>query len=411
MIIGYIGDYCAKFIDMSFESVKEADKIIFVWGAQDLETKRKLDDWAKKFKDKLIIINNPYDQENKGMNGKARNVYLEYAKKHFPNEWMLVCDPDEVVENMNEFKKFINQAKPGVYSPKMRHLIGNLNYEDSIQETHFVLNRFFKISEVDKYPEQEHPLLIPKSQTKGIGISKLVIWHLSYIDGMFNIKKKYENHLNKSKIHSKDYLDKWYFEHLFNLYPRKQFNPLELPDAILNEFQMSRDKLYFQGRENMEVKHYQDAINWKEFFKPKTCLIYGCGMGQRVYTMNKLGVDTYGMELSEYAVKNRLHERVSQGSITEGTMHPKDLVVAFDVLEHLKYEDLGHAIDNMIESTKKYILISVPVIGNPALEIDPTHIIKESEEWWLSQFEKRGLKLIKTPDNFLYKEQVYIFEK
>jgi len=53
----------------------------------------------------------------------------------------------------------------------------------------------------------------------------------------------------------------------------------------------------------------------------------------------------------------------------------------------------------------------VPVIGNPALEIDPTHIIKESEEWWLSQFEKRGLKLIKTPDNFLYKEQVYIFEK
>jgi len=60
--------------------------------------------------------------------------------------------------------------------------------------------------------------------------------------------------------------------------------------------------------------------------------------------------------------------------------------------------------------TKKYILISVPFKGNPNLEADPTHIIKEDRDWWIKQFTDKGMKLIETPNNFLYKHQILIFK-
>jgi len=413
LIVTVMGDNGSKFIDMCFNSIIEADKIIFCWGKEDNKTLEKFNEWKNKYPEKFVLIQNSYNQEDKKMNGRQRNFYLDYLKNNYPDDWNLSLDLDEVVENLNEVKRFINQAEPGVYSPKMRHLIGDLSHEDVTQEIHFVLNRLFKISEADKYPEQEHPILLQKGEQKPVGVNALVIWHLAYINGMFDIKKKYDNHMKKSQIHSKEFLRGWYFNHLFGMYPKKRFNIGELPNSILKEFGLPKDEIYFIGRGNMETKHYQDAINWKEFFNPKNAIIFGCGLGPRVYTLNKIGVNTIGIELSEYAVKQRLHENVKQGDLTKKFIIPDtaDLVVAFDVLEHLKYEDLDKAIDNLIKSSKKSILISVPVIGNPALYIDTTHIIKESEEWWLEQFTKKGLKRIQTPNNFLYKEQVYIFEK
>ena len=413
-----MGQNCEKYIGMCLESVKDADAIVFCDGGSTEECRDYIfrDLLAKKYPDvyenKFKWIENQYDQEDKKMNGKQRNFYLDYVKENYPDYWCLCLDADEIVEDLSLFKQHIQTAPGALYSPKMRHLIGDIGHEDSTTETHFVLNRFFKISTADKYPESEHPILMPKEPQEGKGISGLVIWHLAYISGMFDIKNKYENHIKKSEIHTKEFLRGWYFGHLFGTYPKKRFNVGELPDALLNGFGIPRDEMYFIGRGNMEVKHYQDAINWKNFFNPESCIIFGCGMGPRVKTLNEQGIITNGYELSKYAVQQKLHTQVYQADLTKdlekGTA---DLTVAFDVLEHLRYEDLDKAIDNLIKHTNKHILISVPVLGNPALDIDVTHIIKESEEWWLKNFTDKGLKLIKTPDNFLYKEQVYIFEK
>ena len=89
---------------------------------------------------------------------------------------------------------------------------------------------------------------------------------------------------------------------------------------------------------------------------------------------------------------------------------PSSFVLAFDVLEHLNYKDLDKAINNLVKSTNKHILISVPVLGDPNLEADPTHIIKEDKEWWIKQFTDKRLKLIPTPEHFQFKEQIMIFE-
>ena len=78
---------------------------------------------------------------------------------------------------------------------------------------------------------------------------------------------------------------------------------------------------------------------------------------------------------------------------------------------YLKYKDLNQAIDNLIKLSSKHILISVPSKGTPNCDIDPTHIIKESKEWWIKQFTDKGLKLIETANHFLSKEQLLKLEK
>jgi len=222
-------------------------------------------------------------------------------------------------------------------------------------------------------------------------------------------------------MHTEDYLRGWYFNHLFDLYPKKRFNAGELPDSLLKGFGLPRDEVYFIGRGNLEIKHWMNIYNWKKFFNLgdknefKDIILIGDGLGQRTFVSKALGLDVIGTDISKYAVKQVFQEVKDcyfQDDIIDTKLKEQaKLVVLFDVLEHLKYEDLDKAINNIIKLSTKYILISIPVLGNPQLDLDVTHIIKESEEWWLEQFKKKGLKRIKTPDNFLYKEQVYIFSK
>ena len=149
LIAGVMGQDCMKFLPMCLKSLKEANKIVYIDGG----SKDDSIEYAKKQGCEVIV--NEYNQEDKGMNGKQRNVFLNYLKKNYPDDWCIFCDADEVVYDLNEVKKFIQTMKPGVYSPRMRHLIGNLGYEDSIKPEHFVLHRLFKIECADKYPEME----------------------------------------------------------------------------------------------------------------------------------------------------------------------------------------------------------------------------------------------------------------
>lgn len=406
-----MGQNCERFIGMALESVKDADAIYYLDGGSTDNTLNIAQDFLHnhpEIKPSQIDIH-PYDQEDLGMNGKQRNFYLKYLKKNYKNYWALCIDADEIVENLQMIKEFIQLAKAGIYSVRMRHLIGDLSHEDSKVEIHPVLNRLFKISCAQKYEEREHPVLIGKNIANEILMS--TIWHLAYCPNMWEIKKRYDNHLKKSQMHTAGYLKEWYYQHLFGTYPKKQFNPVELPSILLNHFGVNKDELYFTNR-RLEHKHWIDAVHWKEFFKCKSATEFGCGLGPRIYAMNKVGINANGLEISQYAVDNKLHKRIVQADVTNCfSINPVDLVIAYDLLEHLSYDKLGHAIDNLIKSTKKHILISVPVLGDPNLYRDPTHIIKETKEWWINEFTIKKLKLIKTPDHFLYPEQILIFEK
>lgn len=420
LVVVIMGQDCERFIEMAISSVIEADAIVYCDGGSIDNTIKIVKDninWESGLSGNDQIIHSLYDQEDKGMNGKQRNFYLDYVKQAYPNYWCLAIDADEVVEDLSKIKEFIQEREWGLYSVKMRHLIGDLSHEDYTAEKHVCLNRLFKISEADKYPEVEHPVLQPNAGDELIMVGETdctTIWHMAYVQNMWEIKKRYDNHSKKSNMHTPEFLKRWYHAHLFGSYPRKQFNPTELPKIILDKFGIDKDELYFANR-GLEMKHFQDAIHWKEFFKPSVTIEFGCGKGPRVYAMNHVDIPTVGVEISEYAVKNSLHENVKLGALGEHNgYHNFDLVIAYDVLEHLKYENLSIAIDEMISTLGEcngHILISVPYKGTPNCEADSTHIIKEDRDWWVKQFTDLQLKEVEVPEHFSFREQLLIFTK
>jgi len=397
-----MGQNCKRTLGLCLDSVKSADNLIYLDGGSD-------DGSINLAVEKgAILIENEYSQEDFGMNGKQRNYYLNYMKKNYPG-WCLAIDADEVVEDLGELKEVIQKLPKGVYSVKMRHFIGNLGQEDFTQPEHFVLNRLFHTDAADGYQEAEHTVLKANDGFTMAAVKNTTIWHLSYIPNLWELKDKYENHLKKSNMHTKEFLKGWYYAHLFGKYPTKEVNPEEIPKIILNDFGIDKDEFYFSKR-ILESKHFLDALDWKNFFKCESVIEFGCGLGPRVYAMNKIGLNAKGIEISKYAVDNAYDKNIKLGNILNKIDYKSDLVVAYDVLEHLEYKDLNKAIDNLINSSKKYILISVPVIGDPNLEADKTHKIKETKEWWIKKFTNKELKLIKTPENFLFKEQLIIFK-
>ena len=407
LVVAVMGQDCEKFIDMTLDSVKGADAIVYCDGGSTDGTHQK----AIETEPETIFISNKFDKTDPTMNGRQRNLYLNYMKEHYPDWWCLAIDADEVVQDIAKVKEAINRLPEGVYSPHMEHFIGDLGHVDATQEKHYVPNRLFKISAVESYPEVEHPVLQPK---KGVQVSAThctTIWHLAYIPNLWDIKNRYEQHKAKSNIHTPEFLERWYRSHVFGQYPRRQLDPAKIPPIILNKFAINPDSIYFANR-GLEVKHFIDATHWKDHFKCKNAIEFGCGRGPRVYAMKAVGLEATGLEISEWALQNSFVNGLVIGDITEGMVLPDryDLSIVYDVLEHIDYDKLSMAIDCVIKASKKHVLVSVPVIGDPNLENDPTHKIKETKEWWIKQFTDKGCKELPVPEHFLFKDQLMIFE-
>lgn len=418
---------CHEFLPLSFDSIlPHVDKIIFVWGMECNKTKEILDKYIKQYPDKIILIESKYDQKYKGQNGKQRNIYLQYLKKNFNNEFALVCDPDEIIDdNFLQFAKMLKTLEddskfPEICSIKMRHTIGDLSHEDSTINIHFVPHRLFKIREDLYYPETEHPVLSWKNdRIKNIGyITQTTIWHLSYSRQVFDIKKKYDTHINKSEMHNPDFLRWWYTAHIYGEYPNKKFSPIELPKIIKDFFYINDDELYFKDR-NLEVKHWIDIVQWKNHFKPKTMLDIGCGFGMRTWIAQTYGINSFGIDKSKWAIENSLFRNlIKEGHLVCDDITRKgieksdfDLIVAYDILEHIKYEDIDIVLDNIYNLGKENYLFSIPFIMDNNLYQDNTHIIKESKEWWLNKLQQHNFKIQMTPHDFQFAKQIIIAKK
>ena len=419
-----------KFVGLALDSVKTADAIIVMYDTNSKDrTQDKIIEWADENNIKnLRIIENPYDQNDKEMNGKQRNFYLEYLKENHIEEWVLCIDADEYVEDLQKLRNYLNgaeEAKDGfdVYDIYMRHFINTLGMEDATVEHHYVMRRLFKVSQDLSYPLTEHPVL--QGYTRGIKLAVTTIWHLGYCPNIWYFKERYETHMAKSQNHTPEFLNAWYRAHLFGKYPSRPVNPEDIPAGLLKQFGIDKDEIYFAKR-NIELKHIIDAAHWRDFFKCKTAFEFGCGKGVRVFAMNLVGIDASGCDISEYAINNSfVKEKIFKASVVddeegdaEWFLHFSDLVVCYDVLEHLRYEYLEEAIGNIVLLANEYILISVPTVGDPNLENDNTHIIKEKKDWWVQKFLGQNgvltnsiIEQVDVPEHFLFRDQLLIFKK
>jgi len=135
--------------------------------------------------------------------------------------------------------------------------------------------------------------------------------------------------------------------------------------------------------------------------KIKKLLDIGCGFGYFLSLCDKLGIETFGLEISDYAINQA--KKFTKAKIFKEKKFLKvnefDAVTAFDVLEHLRNdEEMLRFIYRKIRKNgwfygttpnKKFIL-------NPYLkEEDPTHINVHEASYWLDTFKRVGFKNIR----------------
>jgi SAM-dependent methyltransferase len=144
---------------------------------------------------------------------------------------------------------------------------------------------------------------------------------------------------------------------------------------------------------------------------PKSVLDCGCAKGSLVkYLYSLYGIDAIGFDLSEYAIQTtpfpEIADRLHVLDILQNPLPFKDKqfdsVVCFDFLEHMEYERIAIAYNEVARVAKDFILIRQPIYYLESLIARPLHRdtcgIPLKDRWEI--FFDNGLKLIEQePDN------------
>lgn len=394
LIVVIMGPGKEHFYKMCLDSVDGADEIIYStsnkeWGAIS-----------------PTIIHNCWDESDPNTNGKCRNEYLKYLKKNYPDDWALILDEDEIVEDLSKVKQFIKIVDPGIYNVKMRHLIGDLGHEDATRAVHVVPGRLFKISEAIKYPEHSHPIL--EGELMGACLDT-VIWHIGHlpIEYMDYVLMRYKQHSADSIIHTQDFLKQWKYAHLLGKYPTKDVNTVELPKQLIDRYEIDTD-MFYQSQYQIELKHPMMVNQWNDYFKPKSVLDLGCGRGCYLFFWKWFVNDYKGIELSKWAKDNSFASNIVVGNVDNKKHYSKaDLITAIDVLEHLTFSELDLTLKNM-SNHGNHFLFSIPFDGDPNLMNDSTHKQFKSKEEWIELIEKYGIKILDTPQDWAFAHQILV---
>lgn len=141
----------------------------------------------------------------------------------------------------------------------------------------------------------------------------------------------------------------------------------------------------------------------------QSVLDFGCAKGYVVKAFRLLGIEAYGVDISDYALSH-VPEDV-KGFVQK--VNPDDpipllnerktrynWIIAKDVLEHIPYEKIDKLMRHLHEACQELFVI-VP-LGNdgkffvPAYELDKTHTIRENMGWWKMRLLDAGFKNVGT---------------
>ncbi len=191
------------------------------------------------------------------------------------------------------------------------------------------------------------------------------------------------------------------FSNLQNIFEGKKFKgtvvtPFKINSSYYDrEYYLKKTGLKFVIKQGIvdklikKITYWYRALIIKFYLNPKTVLDVGCGTGDLVRVLRKLGIEAYGLEISKDAISlsnNDVKPYLKLGDITN-IPYPNnhfDLVVSFDVLERIEREKIEKAVKETIRVSKKYILHKIYTIEN--LWISLTHRLDFSIS---SLFEKR----------------------
>tara|TARA_R110002051_G_scaffold93831_1_gene163644 strand:- start:673 stop:1278 length:606 start_codon:yes stop_codon:yes gene_type:complete len=146
----------------------------------------------------------------------------------------------------------------------------------------------------------------------------------------------------------------------------------------------------------MPTRSIPEAIDIKKKFNPKTCVDIGCAKGFLVHALRLLGCETWGEDISEYALENCYPKVRDYLSLPNDKKY--ELLICKDVLEHIDEKSLPEFLTRLLLKGEKFFFV-IPLGDNDSFrireyEVDVTHVTKKNEEWWLELLEKMGYRLL-----------------
>lgn len=164
-------------------------------------------------------------------------------------------------------------------------------------------------------------------------------------------------------------------------------NKKKFYDKYNEDYYQERIKYYSKKHMIKFIKYLlkKNEIKWLDI---------GCGLGYLVKEAVEEGVDCYGIDISEYAVKNCIiKDRIKLGSITKIPFDYEafDVVSAFDVIEHIHPKDTEKAFSEIYRILKKggYLIMTTPNPCHVGDWIhDVTHINVRPPKFWNEMLKK-----------------------
>ena len=135
--------------------------------------------------------------------------------------------------------------------------------------------------------------------------------------------------------------------------------------------------------------------------KHHTILDYGCAKGYLVKALRILHRQAWGVDISEYAISKADKETNGYCTTIEnysnGAGFPNyfDYCIAKDVFEHIREKELKDVLQQ-IKASRMFVIVP---LGDghryvaPSNDLDPSHVICESQWWWRRVFEGNGWKV------------------
>jgi len=162
------------------------------------------------------------------------------------------------------------------------------------------------------------------------------------------------------------------------------------------------DRDYYKGKKGEyrfnllnDVVNFYRALIIKIFLKPKNCLDVGCGTGRLVYWLKFFGIEAFGIDISNEALKladKKIKPFLKTADITKIPYADNsfDLVLTYDVLEHIERSKIKKAIKETIRVSKKYILHKIYTQENHWISFthgeDFSHLSVFTKKYWQNLF-------------------------
>jgi len=188
--------------------------------------------------------------------------------------------------------------------------------------------------------------------------------------------------------------------------------------VLYNEDYFKGDLHTFSNIKRISLYFGSIVYSFNNFIKPSRILDIGCAKGFLVSLFNSFGVESYGVDISSYAI-NHAPEEIKKNLFVLDVEKDDlpfsndyfDLLMIVEVLEHLHFFSISHFLKEIKRVLRQggYVCLTLPTKKDEKQDI--THINLHPKSFWVELFRKNGFLAVPEEKKLLKKEsQKYIWE-